>query len=607
MKEITIDKLNGTVAYNDKYHIYWDTEDLMTYISATTLIGMFEQEFDTEFWLKYKALARLCNPDSDFMSNLRSSRIFDYDVIKQYFPYLKSHKQEFNDTVEQIRKEWKENNSNACTMGTSIHEGYENDFFKDGYYQLSDYGFNHRSAFYYKKGLYEIVKDKQVLPECLVSMKTKSGVRVAGQIDLMVIDNPYINIFDYKGLDINTPILTDNGFKKMSEIKQGDIVFDKDGNKQTVLHKSETHYRKCYKLKFDNGQTVICDDEHRWLKSDGIVITAREIAMMYFAYPFNAIHINLQSKIKTGNIKYKIHPFIYGLWIAYKNKTGDFRSNMTSRELREVNEFLAKNYIGVVTNFKQLGDIIKRYDDDAIKCNYINTSVKSRCELLRGIISFYGHIVNEYGEVTVMIPNKIAPVFKSTISSLGVKLFKEKCSNNKSVYSFKYNNVIKGNIGIKDNVLMQEDNALKIVSIEEVKSIPTQCIEVSGDTHTYLCTYSLVPTHNTNKKLKFESYKDKNGHVMMKEPLNHLMDCNMIHYTLQLSLYQYIVWRLNQNLKPSIPKIIYTRDKNNIKFHQVGYLRKEVVDMLKYFRDYILGSRYNYSKVIFKDGKYFIE
>ena len=139
MKELTIDKKNGTVAYNDKYHIYWDTEDLKTYISATTLIGLFEQEFDTEFFLKYKAFERLCNPTKDFLSNLRVSKVFDFDIIKRYYPSLKMS--ELNKTVEEIRSEWKKSNSDACTMGTSIHEGYENMFFKTGKYQLSDYGF----------------------------------------------------------------------------------------------------------------------------------------------------------------------------------------------------------------------------------------------------------------------------------------------------------------------------------------------------------------------------------------------------------------------------------------------------------------------------------
>jgi hypothetical protein len=36
-----------------------------------------------------------------------------------------------------------------------------------------------------------------------------------------------------------------------------------------------------------------------------------------------------------------------------------------------------------------------------------------------------------------------------------------------------------------------------IVSVDEVPSVPTQCIAVDSSDHTYLCTESMIPTHNT--------------------------------------------------------------------------------------------------------------
>ena len=50
----------------------------------------------------------------------------------------------------------------------------------------------------------------------------------------------------------------------METIEEGDIVFDKDGNLTTVEHVSEVHNNPCFKITFDNNDTIICDQEHKW-------------------------------------------------------------------------------------------------------------------------------------------------------------------------------------------------------------------------------------------------------------------------------------------------------------------------------------------------------
>ena len=47
-----IDKQNGTVAFNDQEHVYWNVNDNKRYVSVTTLIHRYTQEFDKEFELR---------------------------------------------------------------------------------------------------------------------------------------------------------------------------------------------------------------------------------------------------------------------------------------------------------------------------------------------------------------------------------------------------------------------------------------------------------------------------------------------------------------------------------------------------------------------------
>lgn len=57
--------------------------------------------------------------------------------------------------------------------------------------------------------------------------------------------------------------------------------------------------------------------------------------------------------------------------------------------------------------------------------------------------------------------------------------------------------------------------------------------------------------YKTNKKIDKESYKDWEGiSKKMLAPIGHLDDCNFNHYSLQLSIYMYIMLKHNPKLKP---------------------------------------------------------
>jgi hypothetical protein len=50
--------------------------------------------------------------------------------------------------------------------------------------------------------------------------------------------------------------------------------------------------------------------------------------------------------------------------------------------------------------------------------------------------------------------------------------------------------------------------------------------------------YVHIEDYKTNKRLRTHSYRNPDGsYQMMKAPISHLMDCEMVHYTLQLSEY----------------------------------------------------------------------
>lgn len=92
--------------------------------------------------------------------------------------------------------------------------------------------------------------------------------------------------------------------------------------------------------------------------------------------------------------------------------------------------------------------------------------------------------------------------------------------------------------------------------------------------------------HKTNAELKFKSGFDTKtkSSAKMKYPLNHLDDCNMTHYQLQLSTYAWMIQKLNPDfvIKDLVINHIDHDGKQSI--YHLDYLKKDVEKMLAYHR-----------------------
>ena len=72
-------------------------------------------------------------------------------------------------------------------------------------------------------------------------------------------------IVDYKGLALDTPLPTPDGWAVMGDMQIGSAVYGRDGNPYTVTAVSAIHENICYEITLDNGTVIIADDEHSWV------------------------------------------------------------------------------------------------------------------------------------------------------------------------------------------------------------------------------------------------------------------------------------------------------------------------------------------------------
>ena len=100
-----------------------------------------------------------------------------------------------------------------------------------------------------------------------------------------------------------------------------------------------------------------------------------------------------------------------------------------------------------------------------------------------------------------------------------------------------------------------------------------------------------IADYKTNKEISNVGFQFKNGkYKTMFKPLGHLHDCNLVHYTLQLSLYQYMAEYLG--FYPGTRTLIHVPNGTVIKEYEVGYWKKDILNMLNdaSLKGYIYGT-----------------
>lgn len=519
------------------------------------------------------------------------------NVVEKFVPYVdwdakaEIKAEKLGIPAEQLKREWYENNHLATTSGSVVHEygemwhhmllGHPEDIsdrfkiqYEGGYLfpaspkQMAAMKFN--EYVFGKENIYTVEAEARVYCEEL---------GYSGTFDrLLYVENRKdpsksgFSLVDYKGLPLDTPIATKEGWKNMGEIEIGDEVFDCDGNLTKVTGVSSVHHNPCLKITFDNADSVICDEDHRWLvtftgyKTKEKVMTAKELKtyMTGMSKPFDGTKIPKIKIVKPINMPKKdlpIDPYLLGVWLGDGNSVDGKITNMYDElweEIKRRGYTVGKDVsgggagkatirtIGGLTHELRLLGLIK---NKHIPPMYLRASYEQRWDILRGIMDtdgYYHKTRRRFVITTTKLNSAIAYV--QLLSSLGIKASLIKtwavCGNcvnkeKRKAYNVTFNTtnnpflIRKINIDTKNTA---RSRVRSIKKIEVVDTIPTKCIEVDSPSHTYCCGYNMLVTHNTNKDLT-GSYARSFGQRMLP-PFDEYIDEALSHYYVQFSMYQ---------------------------------------------------------------------
>ena len=339
-------------------------------------------------------------------------------------------------------------------------------------------------------------------------------------------------------LDIETELITPNGFKKFKDIHANDIIYDNSGKEVKVISETDIMYdHECFNIEFCHGEIIKCDVDHPWTvelnsgKEYVIkVISTKELKKLFDNIE-NKYHIRIKCSdpLRFNEQELLIEPYLFGLWLGSGDSTGGIitgNENDISEYVKNIKEkysILAeskikqKEYIkrlrvyGLTTKLKVLGV----YKNKHIPDEYIYNSIENRLALIQGLLDSDGSVCSidgtyHFHQQNIQLINQI----RFILSTLGVKSSITSLMNkNKNVYNINFCNrnfdffrLNRKLIESHKKLDYDKNNYFYIKTITEVDSVPVKCISVDNETHLFLCGNTLIPTHNSGKSISVCAY-----------------------------------------------------------------------------------------------------
>nr|WP_211236617.1 replicative DNA helicase [Arthrobacter castelli] len=358
-----------------------------------------------------------------------------------------------------------------------------------------------------------------------------------------------------KALALDTPIPTPGGWTTMGDVRSGDKVLAADGTPTEVVAATEVMTgRPCYEVLFDDGTTLIADEEHQWLTDTRASRKSAQAAAVGHNRTKNQqtfasvkttgeIASTLRCPTKDTRLNHSVRntealalpaadlaigPYTLGAWL------GDGHSD-AARVTNEDDEVLLR-ISGDGYRLNPVGDslwcielnqesrdgsfesILQRESllgNKHIPAAYLRGSVAQRRALLAGLLDTDG-TVSASGCIQFSVTHRrLAEDTRELIHSLGYRTgwWEKQVQGRSSASSIAFTITFSTDEEVfglhRKKVLHKERDARStpkrgtrfIKEARRIESVPVRCIQVAHRSHMYLAGESFVPTHNSTLAL----------------------------------------------------------------------------------------------------------
>ena len=211
---------------------------------------------------------------------------------------------------------------------------------------------------------FELEDPRRIEPaerELYVETLLDSKLLLRGFVDrLDVAPDGALRVVDYKGLAVDTPLPTPDGWTTMGEVRVGDQLIGSDGRPTTVTVKSGMHHRPCFRVTLHDGSSVVCDNVHLWtvvtshkqhqtrhtMDTDALVALHRRLAAG--GSPWSLwIDSAAPLELPTAN-DLPIDPWLLGAWLGDGHTRGG-QLTVGSQDLEDMVTLVKERWAGDVT------------------------------------------------------------------------------------------------------------------------------------------------------------------------------------------------------------------------------------------------------------------
>lgn len=349
---------------------------------------------------------------------------------------------------------------------------------------------------------------------------------------------------EFKALDVATPVFTPSGWTTMGDLRDGDEVFAPDGQptKVTAAHPVR-HGRPCYRLRFDDGQEIVADEDHLWSVYDSTTRTRRVATTRQLVEDGVSrveprtgrdrrtfrFRVDVPAALVLPDADLPVAPWLYGAWLGDGTTAkgeltvGEDELDYITGRLAALDEtwtihpdgrnprVLTVRIKGLAARLRGAGLLGKK----RIPESYLAASEAQRCELLAGVMDTDGTVSGHRIAVT-MVKRELMEDVLVLVRSLGYKAtlreFRARLNGQDAGPMWRV--AFTSSQAISPFGMPRKTAALKprearttrahynaIVAIDPVPSRPTRCITVAHESSCYLAGSGLVPTHNTAQEM----------------------------------------------------------------------------------------------------------
>lgn len=432
--------------------------------------------------------------------------------------------------------------------------------------------------------------DKSPFLQQLVKIQRKTD----NELELVNVDGHELDIKGYGAgaLALDTKLYADDGYTTIGSCKVGDRIYGADGKLATIITKSEVFNKPSYKMVLADGRSLVLSDDHinnvlvrTSVGNKNFVeqnITTKELLKIDLKRSKssspdkeeNMVYIKSVKPVEYTEKNLPIEPYLLG----YALGDGSFQGNQVRLHVQ------TKDYEELLVN---LGDVSigkvhtdTRFSDDnpvksfgvlkqneglrklklgGVSCKgkfvpevYKVSSKEQRIALLQGLMDSDGTIDvygrrSRFSNTSKQLVEDVVELVRSLGGYATMKELSGRSEHSKEL-STSYIAYIHIDINIfrlsrkanRFKPAIRKKDKVAVVSIEEVASVPTQCIAIDSEDHLYVAG-DYVVTHNTN--IRGVRYKGMRPDIAILDDIttNEAMTSETIQNTINQNFYKSVI------------------------------------------------------------------